>query len=306
VERIEKIKNQIVHYIDMKELRLSIEDKNPHPFGKFIPEKRFRDVKVMGPRDYLPSARSVITVGIHYPYTCLSEAEESPAKTIAPYGFAQFATLHQLNMVSLDIVKFLMEKGYQAISTLDLFNIASRLKTPRGLIVDNTANSYIAVASGLGDLAWNGMVLTPEYGFTQRFIAIVTDAPLNSDPVYDGEPLCNKCFQCVENCPTQALSKEKGISIEIDGKKFIQGCLERLRCDWSKRYGLIAEAGPKYMGCELSLKPPRREISSEDIMEAVQKLDPFQKYFVCVLERCIKACPRKFGNKKGEQSKGFR
>lgn len=54
------------------------------------------------------------------------------------------------------------------------------------------------------------MVLTPQFGPRQRFISIVTNAPIEPDPVYNGK-ICKRCFKCVEVCPVKAISKTEGI-----------------------------------------------------------------------------------------------
>ena len=58
-----------------------------------------------------------------------------------------------------------------------------------------------AVACGLGEIGWSKMLLTPEFGPLQRVAFIFTDAELEYDEMYSGEPLCRKCGACVRECP---------------------------------------------------------------------------------------------------------
>jgi len=52
----------------------------------------------------------------------------------------------------------------------------------------------------------------------------------------------------------------------------------------------VGEAGPKYIGSKANILPPEK-IKPEDLCEALKKIDPVQKQFLCILEKCIVACP---------------
>ena len=54
-----------------------------------------------------------------------------------------------------------------------------------------------AVACGLGEIGWSKMFLTKDFGPLQRVAFIFTDAELEPDPLYNGKPLCRRCFACV-------------------------------------------------------------------------------------------------------------
>jgi len=87
-----------------------------------------------------------------------------------------------------------------------------------------------AVACGLGEIGWSKMLLTPEFGPMQRVAFIFTDAPLEPDPMYNGEPLCKKCMACVRECPGGCISKEESIKINVGGKTIEWGKLDEWRC----------------------------------------------------------------------------
>jgi epoxyqueuosine reductase QueG len=52
------------------------------------------------------------------------------------------------------------------------------------------SHKHAAPAAGLGDLGWNNLVLTPQSGSRQMFVSVITDAPLEEDPVFTKE-LCH-------------------------------------------------------------------------------------------------------------------
>lgn len=62
---------------------------------------------------------------------------------------------------------------------------------------------------GLGKAGMYGKVLTPRFGPFVRFIFIVTDAPLETDPPFKGS-LCDSCGACAAACPGHAID-EKGL-----------------------------------------------------------------------------------------------
>ena len=70
-----------------------------------------------------------------------------------------------------------------------------------------------------------------------------------------------------------------------------QGRLNRLRCDWAKRYGLLGDAGPKYMGSSNDFPIPE-VITPESVCEAVRRSDRMQRpSYTAIVERCLTECP---------------
>jgi len=66
-----------------------------------------------------------------------------------------------------------------------------------------------AVRSGLGKWGKNTIVLHPVYGNRLRFMAIKTDAPLESpvdiSDIREENPACIGCSICIESCPIKVL-----------------------------------------------------------------------------------------------------
>ena len=260
-------------------------------YGPIIPFS-IRERKIIkGPNDYLANAKSVIVIGLHYPDACIERAGKPPSEGVGFYSvYAQWGVLTELASIALDIVRYLENAGYRAVSTLDLTTISSKTLHPWGRIPDATSNRFAALCAGLGEIGWQGVVLTPEYGLRQRFISIITDALLKPDNLYQGPTLCDRCFDCVDACPIGALDKEKSVVLKIENKVFEFGKLDRLRCDWAKTYGLVGEAGPKYLGSQTNILPPEK-ITPNVLCEALRKMDPGQRRLLCILEKCLTNCP---------------
>ncbi|MCK5801771.1 MAG: epoxyqueuosine reductase [Lentisphaeria bacterium] len=85
-----------------------------------------------------------------------------------------------------------------------------------------------AYCAGLGEVGYSGMFLTPEFGPRQMFAAVITDAELEPDPLFEGE-LCDNCMDCVRECPGQAISDRETTRIKIAGRE-----LEWAKLDFDK------------------------------------------------------------------------
>lgn len=204
--------------------------------------KRFEGAPLrMSPRGLLPEAKSVVVVAIHHPDATIELSGEPTPHDIDSYAVQSTAMNPMLDDISFLLARFLEIKGYKALPIA-----ASNIWRYRGYkdlevnFAPDLAHRYAAVAAGLGEIGWNGLCLTPQFGPRQRFVSIVTDAELTPSPMYDGEALCDKCMECVNNCPTDAFRKEvKGINeIEIGGKTYKFPDTNKWRCAWAENFGI--------------------------------------------------------------------
>ncbi|NYT07966.1 MAG: epoxyqueuosine reductase [Methanomicrobiales archaeon] len=162
--------------------------ENP-PFRPWMPEAFY-------PRSIFPQAESAIVIGLP---VSLPALETSPSihyrelyNTVNAlidqhtYRLAEFLTARGYPSV------FIPRDGYGSIEVL--------LKNPVAFF----SHRHAAYFAGLGNFGVNNMILTPGYGPRVRFGTVLTAAELPSDPVLD-DPLCIRCMQCVEMCPSSAL-----------------------------------------------------------------------------------------------------
>ncbi|HWE57414.1 MAG TPA: reductive dehalogenase domain-containing protein [Acidimicrobiales bacterium] len=112
---------------------------------------------------------------------------------------------------------------------------------------------HYAVQAGLGQLGFNGQLLTPVAGSRCRLIAISTDAPLDCGQPrdYGIDRICDECQICVRRCPGLAIPRRRmeyrGVQkAKINTKRCLplvgqaSGCGVCMKVCPVQRYGLEA------------------------------------------------------------------
>ena len=285
-EKLEAIKGN--------EMLFLVRDKNPM-FREYAPEVNEVQRRIYTPSDYLKTAKNVIIFGLHFPSKVSEMALKPPAHAVGPYVFATYQTNFELSFSALKICKYLQGKGYNSVMTADLTGLGGDIGSPRGLLNDAICNSLEAVEAGLGELAVNGICYTDKHGMNQRFIAIVTDAPLDEItsveiPGTSATNYCRNCNICVEACPARALLPERIVDIELGGRTYKWIPTIGSRCDWAKKYALCGDEGSKYTGSTTEVPIPD-SIDSEGLAAALKTTDKVLKFRPTTAERCILDCP---------------
>ncbi|MBU0991942.1 MAG: hypothetical protein KJ737_05560 [Proteobacteria bacterium] len=92
------------------------------------------------------------------------------------------------------------------------------------------SHRYGAVAAGIRNLGWSSNVLTPEFGANVMFNTVITDSPLESDPLLEGD-LCDGCRICTRVCQVGMIHPKEKSQVIIGGKIFTHGRKgHNLRC----------------------------------------------------------------------------
>jgi len=290
VQRVIEIADQISAYFDGTE-ELIAKNRSGR-FKKIDPEISVEKRAVTRPADYLAKARSVIVIGMRYHREVVRWATRPPAEAAGPYAFQTYSTNRMGCAIGSHLVTALNEYGYHGVLCCDLLGTSSSTANPRGYQPDVTSNRFAAVAAGLGYLAKNGIAVTPEFGIRQRFIAIITDAPLDISPLLETPEniLCKECGErCVSACPSQAFSG-KEVSFELEGNRYCFTKTDLNLCNWSKRYVLTGKSGFQYLGSNVDIDP-EKEVSTEKLANGLRTLDPIKRIRPVVAEPCIIECP---------------
>ena len=290
-ERMDRLAEALIPIKEGEEI-IDMASKTPR-FHIFDPDSRSYKRKIYKTSDHLANAKNVIIMGIHYPEIVQKMTIKPPAFAVGPYMYSKYETTFELAYASFKVEKYLMGKGYKAVSTYNLTGIGGDMGTPRGALPDAFCNQLEAVEAGIGQLTLNGMCYTEEHGFSQDFIAIVTDAPLDEivKAKRSTEIRCTKgCDVCIKSCPANALRVANMTEIALSGKKYRWIPTDGKACDWAKKYALSGEEGHKYTGSNSNFELPE-EITEENLADAMKKADRILSYRPTTVHRCIIECP---------------
>jgi ferredoxin len=215
----------------------------------------------MDPRTIFPEAQAMIVMGFRILRGCLRGIEEGTFfVAYSGMGYAGINWVYQ-PVVLWNFCKLLEDGGYEAVpipnnfpwtntnvSGLDLEATGkprdswSRPVSPDRPAPDVFIHLRIAAfCAGLGEIGYSKMFLSPEFGPRQRLAAVLTDAPLEPDPLYEGPPLCDRCMLCARDCTGQAISTTETVKVTVAGRelewgKIDYGTCSRYFCGASKEY----------------------------------------------------------------------
>jgi len=82
----------------------------------------------------------------------------------------------------------------------------------------------------MGEIGWSKVFLTPRFGPRERFAFIITDAPLQTDPLVEPGTLCDRCKLCVRDCPAGAISATESVKVTVAGVDLEWGRFDEEKC----------------------------------------------------------------------------
>ena len=217
--------------------------------------------KQMDPRYIFPDAKSMIVMGFRILRGALRGIEEGTFfSTYSSMGYASINKIYQ-PMTLWNLCKVIEDNGYEAVPIPNQFpwtNTDSSGKNPdktglprpefsKPVSPEKPAPDVFvhlriaAFCAGLGEIGYSKMFLTPEFGPRQRLAAVITDMPLDSDPVMEPGTICDRCMACVKDCTGQCISSKKTVKITLAGKQVEWGEIDfklcsRYFCGASKEY----------------------------------------------------------------------
>lgn len=199
--------------------------------------------KEMDPRYIFPEAKVIIGFGFRILRGSLRGIEEGTYFAAYPsMGYAHINLVYAPSVLR-QVACFLEDEGYEAVpiqnmvigSSVDILKgKPNRISVP--VAPDRPAPDVLlhfrisAVICGMGEIGYSKLFLSPEFGPRQRLAFILTDAPLEPDPLYEGPPICDRCMLCVKECSGRAVSDIKTVKVRIAGHEFEWGELNEERC----------------------------------------------------------------------------
>lgn len=215
----------------------------------------------MSPQGILPEARSVVVCALHHPDGCIELGGREHPQVIGPYNVQYQMNMH-LDRISYEMARFLEDTGYEAVP-IAASNIwrYRRYKDLQAVFAPDISHIYAAVATGLSELGYHGISMSPEFGARNRFVSIITTAPLEPTPLLPGNTLCDRCNECVKHCRAKALSAEvQGTEdLVIEGHHYTKAVKNLWRCSWGEHFGV-----------DLDLELPA-QVTEESIVQAVRE-----------------------------------
>jgi epoxyqueuosine reductase len=253
---------ELVDFTLTQEIRSLTMEQGLDLFG-VAPVARFAEVpESFRPEDYLPGARTVVSIGcaIADDFCDNWGTFEEEGKSPLPYMYYGLGAAYwELARVANRIARRIEYQGYR--STLfpphwSVSHYRSITTEPTGWPLARVNNAIpqdfphllAAVAAGLGQVGWSGLVLTPDFGPRVRFNSIITDAPLSVDPILLKQ-LCQpeRCgVACAGVCPAGALSTDlqAGEEVAIAGSSYSVGRIDAVRCHYGLD-GLVRGSGSR-------------------------------------------------------------
>ena len=242
------------------------------------------------PADTLPGCKSVITIGVRLldgivqaNFRAFEDGREDLKGLYGTYGYTMlpnFALTYACYAVAQYIERQLGE-------------VAAPLSTGPMTNGMQISIRHAAVAAGLGEFGWSGIVVTPEFGPRNRFGVILTTAELEPDPMYDAGTLCDpaKCSICTDCCPTKAIGfygSDDTSTSTLGGKTYTYGFVSMPRCQ-APTQGMRKKFGAK--ADYITTDEPTRD----DIRDGVEKM-PASTAGLQSLEtwhcgKCLSYCP---------------
>lgn len=206
--------------------------------------------KQQDPRYIFPDAKALICLGFRIPRGCYRGIEEGTF-------FASYAAMGYggMNLVYMPVVLrqlacWIEDHEWEAVPIPNAYpgatiSFATQKHHPErsrpvreGLPAPDVMIDFriAAFCAGLGEFGYSKIFLNPEYGPTVRYVAILTDAPLVADPLFEGK-LCDRCMLCVKECSGAAISATETENITVAGRTITWGKLDTQKCSVAYRGG---------------------------------------------------------------------
>lgn len=240
------------------------------------------------PEDLLEGAKSVIVLGISIPNAAMQahrRAYEGLRHSIGSYIMFGYNLINEnLDQAVLQTIYKLEKCGGYGVG---IPSVRPKNEEKQTQIM---SNRYAAVCAGLGEMGMSGFVLTPKDGPRVRWASIITDMEIEPDQLYAGEKLCQypQCKACIETCPTEALSLDKMIEVEIDEYKTRYSFRDKPKCRCATA-GLV-KGTPGRLQADL----PKQMETMEDWLQLYKNDDIWNRMEIGTgnyCNKCMVVCP---------------
>lgn len=210
------------------------------------------------PRYIFPGAKALIMLGYRIPRGSLRGIEEGTF--FINYSSMGYAGINLIYgpMVLWNMNRFLEDEGFETVPIANMNGgeavspLTGNFRQGWSMSVDGEKPhpdiliSYriAAFCAGLGEIGYSRLFLTPEFGPRVRFNLLLTAAPLEPDPIYNGPKLCDRCMLCTRDCSTGALSRTESVKINVAGHELEWAKFDPYACEVGVKGGFDGEYSP--------------------------------------------------------------
>ncbi len=205
----------------------------------------------MDPRYIFPEAKALIGLAFRIPRGYLRGIEEGTH--FYQYPSMGYSSINEVYapMVLRELSCFLEDHGYEGAAFRNTGarmvrsditgsydespDFGRRIRFSEPVAPDRPAPDVMfqfriaAFICGLGEIGYSKLFLTPEFGPRQRFAFVLTDAPLEPDPLFEGG-ICDRCMLCVKECPVGAIGADETVKVTVAGRELEWGRLAEWQC----------------------------------------------------------------------------
>lgn len=195
---------------------------------------------LLSPQGHWPEAKNVVVIAVHHGDAVIEMGGRPTPHDMGPYSIQNMMNARMEHIVWA-LSRFLEESGWKTMPmpATNIWRFRPYGEVDRPFVPD-LSNIHAAAAAGLGEIGWSGLLLSPEFGPRNRFCTLITEAPLEPSPLYDGPPLCDHCLMCAKYCQADALDKEVDgeCQVRIEDKVMTYANKNLWRCAWGEHFGL--------------------------------------------------------------------
>ncbi|MCM8777947.1 MAG: hypothetical protein NC905_06800 [Candidatus Omnitrophica bacterium] len=201
--------------------------------------------KQMDPKYINPDAKALIVIGLRIPRGALRGIEEGTY--FLSYSSQGYGSINMIYnpFILYHLTRFIEDNGYEATPIPNDYYNWPAIEYTTGKMKENWSRPVspekpapdifihfriAAYLAGLGEIGYSKLLLSPEFGPRQRFACVLTDAPLEPDPIYEGPRLCDRCMLCAKECSAGAISTKETVKVKVAGRELEWGKLDIDAC----------------------------------------------------------------------------